>query len=98
MAGEECPVVCPHMGMGAICDDGIMPCDNGIDHNGCWMGNWCPMAGEECPVVCPPMEGVVCENGKMPCDNGMDDNGCWMGNWCPMAGEECPPISISQFF
>ena len=90
----ECPVVCPHM-EAVTCENGTMPCDNGVDYHGCWMGNWCPMAGEECPVVCPPMEGVVCENGKMPCDNGMDDNGCWMGNWCPMAGEECPPISIS---
>jgi len=69
-------------------------CDNGYDHNGCWMGSHClptENTWDDCPVFCP----TNCDwTTEMWCDSGMDENGCWMGNYCMPNADgtaECEP-------
>merc|ERR1711997_39902 len=72
----DCPATCK-----ANCNYGAGEqwCDNGMDDNGCWMGNHCAM---ECPVVCPPMTHVTCNTGELLCKGGLDSNGCEMPEIC----------------
>ena len=88
--GGDCPATCK-----ANCnyEAGEQSCDNGVDDNGCWMGNHCAM---ECPVVCPPMTHVTCSTDELVCGGGLDSNGCEMPEICmPMKsgtgddGQDC---------
>ena len=48
--GSECPVSC-YTPDPAMCDATDLVCDNGMDENGCWLGNYCWPA--EAGAVCP---------------------------------------------
>jgi len=65
--------------------------DNGMDINGCWLGNSCMPEGSECPHICYPMMPMECGAADIRCDMGMDSMGCWMGDYCMPADSECPP-------
>jgi len=95
--GIKCPGIC-----GAQCGMEDMWCDNGMDTNGCWMGNYCmpnPDGTAECPApppVCPEVEPAECGEGEMPCWGGMNADGCPYPDYCTMMewentdGSKCP--------
>ena len=83
-----CPEIEPQ-----ICGEFELPCDNGVDPDGCWMGNWC--LEMDTAAVCPPTCPMMCGLDMLMCPMGQDANGCEMPPMCmpmPQEGDVCGPM------
>merc|ERR1712102_131124 len=71
------------------CMDTEVRCDNGMDQDGCWKGDYCMPEGSMCPPACHTPAPAECSGNDVRCDSGTSA-GCWMGDYCLPEGSMCP--------